>query len=73
MAVKYYVGCSGWHYEHWRELYYPQELPRSKWLSFYTQQFDTVELNNSFYRVPSGKASLSGENPPPRTSFLRSR
>jgi uncharacterized protein YecE (DUF72 family) len=56
MAVKYYVGCSGWHYEHWRGLYYPQELPRSKWLPFYAQQFDTVELNNSFYRVPSEKA-----------------
>jgi uncharacterized protein YecE (DUF72 family) len=56
MSVKYYIGCSGWHYEHWRGLYYPQELPRSKWLSFYAQQFDTVELNNSFYRVPSEKA-----------------
>ena len=55
-AVKYYVGCSGWHYEHWRGLYYPQELPTSKWLSFYAQQFDSVELNNSFYRVPSEKA-----------------
>jgi uncharacterized protein YecE (DUF72 family) len=56
MSVKYYIGCSGWHYEHWRGLYYPQELPRPKWLSFYAQQFDTVELNNSFYRVPSEKA-----------------
>jgi uncharacterized protein YecE (DUF72 family) len=56
MAVKYYVGCSGWHYEHWRGLYYPQDLPRSKWLSFYARQFNTVELNNSFYRVPSEKA-----------------
>jgi uncharacterized protein YecE (DUF72 family) len=56
MASKYYVGCSGWHYEHWRGLHYPQELPRTKWLSFYAQQFDTVELNNSFYRLPSEKA-----------------
>ena len=56
MSVKYYIGCSGWHYEHWRGLYYPGELPRAKWLSFYAQQFDTVELNNSFYRVPSEKA-----------------
>jgi uncharacterized protein YecE (DUF72 family) len=56
MSVRYYVGCSGWHYEHWRGLYYPQELPKSKWLSFYAQQFDTVELNNSFYRLPSERA-----------------
>jgi uncharacterized protein YecE (DUF72 family) len=56
MASKYYIGCSGWHYEHWRGLYYPKELPKPKWLSFYAQQFDTVELNSSFYRLPSEKA-----------------
>ena len=56
MAAKYYVGCSGWHYEHWRRLYYPEELPKSEWLSFYARQFNTVELNNSFYRLPSEKA-----------------
>jgi uncharacterized protein YecE (DUF72 family) len=56
MAVNYYVGCSGWHYEHWRGLYYPEDLPKSKWLSFYARQFNTVELNNSFYRLPSEKA-----------------
>ena len=56
MAAKYYVGCSGWHYEHWRGLYYPQDLPNAKWLSFYARQFHTVELNNTFYRLPSEKA-----------------
>jgi uncharacterized protein YecE (DUF72 family) len=56
MSAKYYVGCSGWHYEHWRGLYYPEELPRPKWLQFYARQFGTVELNNSFYRLPSEKA-----------------
>jgi uncharacterized protein YecE (DUF72 family) len=56
MSGKYYVGCSGWHYEHWRGLFYPEELPRPKWLSFYAEQFDTVELNSSFYRLPSEKA-----------------
>ena len=56
MSVKYYIGCSGWHYEHWRGLYYPEELPKPKWLPFYARQFTTVELNNSFYRLPSEKA-----------------
>jgi uncharacterized protein YecE (DUF72 family) len=56
MSVKYYVGCSGWHYEHWGGLYYPEELPKSKWLAFYARQFTTVELNNSFYHLPSEKA-----------------
>jgi uncharacterized protein YecE (DUF72 family) len=56
VSPEYYVGCSGWHYDHWRGLYYPEELPKSKWLQFYAQQFTTVELNNSFYRLPSEKA-----------------
>jgi len=56
MTIKYCVGCSGWHYEHWRGLYYPGELPKPKWLQFYARQFTTVELNNSFYRLPSEKA-----------------
>lgn len=56
MSAKYYVGCSGWHYEHWRGLYYPEELPKPKWLPYYARQFTTVELNNSFYRLPSEKA-----------------
>ena len=54
--MKYYIGCSGWHYEHWHGLYYPDKLPRAKWLQFYAGQFNTVELNNSFYKLPSEKA-----------------
>ena len=56
MAAKYHIGCSGWHYGHWRGLYYPKELPKVKWLSCYAQEFNTVELNNTFYRLPSEKA-----------------
>jgi len=55
-SPKYYIGCSGWHYEHWRGLFYPEKLPKPKWLRFYAEQFSTVELNNSFYRLPSEKA-----------------
>lgn len=54
--AKYYVGCSGWHYDHWSGLYYPEGLARSKWLQFYATEFATVELNNSFYHLPSEKA-----------------
>jgi len=59
MRLRYYIGCSGWHYDHWRGVYYPQGLPKSKWLQFYAKQFDTVELNNSFYRLPSEKAFVT--------------
>jgi uncharacterized protein YecE (DUF72 family) len=56
---KYYIGCSGWHYDHWRALYYPEGLPKSKWLQFYAKKFSTVELNNSFYHLPSEKAFVT--------------
>lgn len=56
MSSRYYIGTSGWHYEHWRGTFYPQELPKTKWLEFYANHFTTVELNNSFYRLPSEAA-----------------
>jgi uncharacterized protein YecE (DUF72 family) len=46
------IGCSGWQYRHWRGNFYPTELPTSRWLEFYATRFDTVEINNSFYRLP---------------------
>ena len=56
MGPKYYIGTSGWVYPHWRDVFYPPKLAQSKWLEFYTRHFHTVELNNSFYRLPSEKA-----------------
>jgi uncharacterized protein YecE (DUF72 family) len=50
------VGTSGWHYEHWRDRFYPPGLPKKEWLKYYTGHFNTVELNNSFYRLPTEKA-----------------
>jgi uncharacterized protein YecE (DUF72 family) len=69
MSVKYHIGCSGWHYEHWRGLYYPEELPKTEWLQFYAGQFSTVELNNSFYRLPSEKAFTTWQESTP-DSFI---
>jgi uncharacterized protein YecE (DUF72 family) len=46
------VGCSGWQYKHWRGDFYPADLPQSRWLDFYASRFDTVEINNTFYRLP---------------------
>lgn len=53
MATEYRVGTSGWHYQHWRGRFYPESLPAHRWLEFYFQHFDTVEINNSFYKLPS--------------------
>jgi uncharacterized protein YecE (DUF72 family) len=46
------VGTSGWHYDHWAGHFYPADLPKDKWLEYYAQHFDTVELNNTFYHLP---------------------
>ena len=49
------VGCSGWNYKHWREIFYPKGLPVSRWFAFYAEHFDTVEINNSFYMLPKAE------------------
>jgi uncharacterized protein YecE (DUF72 family) len=46
------IGTSGWHYKHWVGNFYPEKHPASKMLAQYYAQFDTVELNNTFYMLP---------------------
>ena len=46
------IGCSGWEYKHWRGDFYPAEIPKTAWFDHYAARFDTVEINNSFYRLP---------------------
>jgi len=51
------IGCSGWNYAHWRHgVFYPERCPPARWLRYYAQFFDTVELNNTFYRLPRTSA-----------------
>jgi len=50
---KVYIGTSGWSYKHWRGLFYPVGLAASQQLPFYSSNFDTTEINSSFYRLPS--------------------
>ena len=47
-----HIGTSGWQYEHWRGPFYPEKLPRDAFLGYYADRFQTVEINNSFYRLP---------------------
>ena len=53
------IGCSGWQYRHWRGDFYGADLPQSRWLEHYAAVFDTVEINNSFYRLPEA-ATFAG-------------
>ncbi|MET0729460.1 MAG: DUF72 domain-containing protein [Acidimicrobiales bacterium] len=46
------VGCSGWSYQDWRGTVYPTDAPPRTWFGLYSQRFDTVEINNTFYRLP---------------------
>lgn len=50
-----FVGTSGWSYSHWRGVLYPEGLPSARWLEHYAGQFETVELNATFYRLPQEK------------------
>jgi uncharacterized protein YecE (DUF72 family) len=60
------VGCSGWQYRHWRGDFYPAELPVSRWFAHYALTFDTVEINNSFYRLPEGETFARWREQAPR-------
>jgi uncharacterized protein YecE (DUF72 family) len=55
-AKPVHIGCSGWVYPHWKGTFYPKEVPQRAWLEFYAEHFDTVEINNTFYRLPKPSA-----------------
>ena len=63
------IGCSGWQYKHWRGDFYPAELPQSRWFAHYALTFDTVEINNSFYRLPEAETFDKWREQAPR-AFL---
>jgi uncharacterized protein YecE (DUF72 family) len=56
MVASYHIGTSGWHYPHWQGPFYPRELAPAAWLDYYAKYFATVEINSSFYRLPSRAA-----------------
>ncbi len=60
------IGTSGWHYKHWKGCFYPPELKSSQYLSWYIRHFNTVEINNCFYRLPTASAveNWHKETPP---------
>lgn len=55
---KIYIGTSGWHYKHWKGPFYPEDMADKDLLQYYSERFDTAEINNSFYRVPERKTLL---------------
>jgi uncharacterized protein YecE (DUF72 family) len=63
--VEVRIGTSGWHYPHWRGPFYPEKFPAAKMLEFYAARFDTVELNNTFYRLPPEGAAAEWKRETP--------
>ncbi len=57
-----HIGTSGWHYDHWKGAFYPDSLPRTNYLEYYAENFDTLEINNSFYQMPQEKTLLQWRN-----------
>lgn len=47
------IGTSGFQYDHWRGVLYPDDLPKTRWFDDYARHFDTVEINNTFYNLPA--------------------
>ncbi len=54
--IKWHIGCSGFMYRDWKEVFYPADLPQRKWFEYYSTRFDTLELNVTFYKFPQLKA-----------------
>ena len=50
--IQWHIGCSGFHYKDWKEIFYPKGVPQRLWFEYYCQHFHTLELNVTFYRFP---------------------
>jgi uncharacterized protein YecE (DUF72 family) len=66
MGGRLHIGTSGFSYDHWKGIFYPEGLKSREWLEFYCRSFDTVELNSSFYHLPSEKVVESWRQRTPR-------
>lgn len=53
--IRWHIGCSGFYYKEWKEVFYPKGLAQKNWFTYYAQHFTTLEINNTFYRFPEQK------------------
>jgi uncharacterized protein YecE (DUF72 family) len=59
MSARAWIGTSGYSFDEWKGYFYPEKLPAKDMLHFYAERLDTVEINNTFYRMPT-EALLQG-------------
>ncbi len=70
-SAQYFIGTSGWTYDDWKGSFYPDKLPRSRWLEYYAGQFCTVEINATFYGTFKDKTYQAWrERVPPGFSYV---
>jgi uncharacterized protein YecE (DUF72 family) len=67
--MKYYIGCSGFSYKDWKGIFYPEGLAPKHWFRFYSEHYNSIEINSSFYKRPS-LASLQKWYEESRSGFL---
>ena len=53
---KWWIGCSGFHYKEWKEVFYPGNIPQTKWFEHYCEHFNSLEINTTFYSFPKPEA-----------------
>jgi uncharacterized protein YecE (DUF72 family) len=56
LMINFKIGCSGYHYPGWENIFYPHDIPKVKWFDFYCEHFNTIELNVTFYKFPRVEA-----------------
>jgi uncharacterized protein YecE (DUF72 family) len=73
--MQFFVGTSGYSYKEWKGTFYPEKLPADEMLSYYAQRFSTVEINNTFYRMPNASVveSWAGQVPESFRFVLKAR
>ncbi len=63
--TKWWIGCSGFHYKEWKDVFYPSTIFQTKWFEYYCTHFNSIELNTTFYRFPRPEALRSWYNRSP--------
>jgi uncharacterized protein YecE (DUF72 family) len=66
-SKKIHIGTSGWNYNHWKGPFYERDLKAEDYLDFYKKNFDTVEINNSFYQLPTAEAIKNWKKKVPKS------
>ena len=71
--MKIYVGTSGYSYKEWKGIFYPEKISPKEMLRFYSERFGTVEINNTFYHMPTERVLTSWAEQVPMILFLPSK